>query len=137
MALEAIVPHVLGRTVAIRRLAPEQSAAGRPPEIAERHGQAVHHAQPHPVGEVQAGNGPAEPLLQPPEVGRLPRERGAGAHPGESLGPVCSEILVYPIVAMKSKELHNYFHCNDFRISQPGAPAPFPELFRIFFHKVV
>ena len=65
MAPEAIVPHVPGRAVAIRRLAPEQPPAGRPPETAERHGQAVHHAQPHPVGEVQAGNGPAEPLPQP------------------------------------------------------------------------
>ena len=121
--------------MAIGRLTPVQSVAGRSSDIVEW--QAVHHAQPHPIGEAQDSKGSAEPLPQPPEAGRLPRERGAGAHPGEPLGPVCSETLVCPIVAMKSKELPNYFHCNDLRISQPGAPAPFPELFRIFFHKVV
>ena len=59
MAPEATVPYVLGYEVTVGCLASEQTAVGCPSKTVEWHGLAVHRAQPQPVGEVQADNGPA------------------------------------------------------------------------------
>ena len=111
------MPHVPGSEVAMSRLAPNSRQrdalwtlrvawAERPPRSATASAQ--------------------------PEAGRLLREHGAGAQYGKPVGPVGSEILVNPTVAMKPNELTSKFHCNDLRVRRPGVPTPSPELLRIF-----